>query len=100
MPTVTFTNKKYDEFNFPSVDCLFESVAESFGSKAIGVILTGMGKDGMIGLAKIKENGGYTIGQDEDSCVVYGMPKAAFEYGAVRQVVKLNEISGFIVSCL
>lgn len=99
-PMVTFTEKKYEEFNFPSVDCLFESVADIYGKNTIGVILTGMGKDGVKGLKKIKEKGGYTIAQDEESSVVYGMPKAAFETGAVRQVVSLKQIPGFIVSCL
>jgi two-component system chemotaxis response regulator CheB len=99
-PMFTFTEKKYEEFNYPSVDCLFESVANTYGKSAIGVILTGMGKDGMVGLGKIKEKGGYTIAQDEDSSVVYGMPKAAFEFGAVKQVVSLKQIPGYIISCL
>jgi two-component system, chemotaxis family, protein-glutamate methylesterase/glutaminase len=99
-PMVTFTEKKYDEFNYPSVDCLFESVAQTYGKNCIGVILTGMGKDGAVGLRKIKEHGGYTIAQDEDSAVVYGMPKAAFESGAAKQVVNLKQIPGFIISCL
>ncbi len=99
-PIITYTNKKYDEFNFPSVDCLFESVAEVYGSRSIGVILTGMGKDGTLGLGKIKSKGGYTIAQDEESSVVYGMPKVAADRGVVKQIVKLNEIPGFLVSCL
>ncbi len=99
-PMITCTNKKFEEFNYPSIDCLFDSVADTYGNRSIGVILTGMGKDGMLGLAKIKNKGGYTIAQDEDSSVVYGMPKAAFEYGAVKQVVPITQISGFIVSCL
>jgi two-component system chemotaxis response regulator CheB len=99
-PMFTFTEKKYAEFNYPSVDCLFESVANTYGKSSIAVILTGMGKDGAVGLAKIKEKGGYTIAQDEESSVVYGMPKAAKESGAVKQVVPLKEIPGFIVSCL
>ena len=99
-PMITFTDKKYDEFNYPSVDCLFESAARLYGKTCIGVVLTGMGKDGTMGLKKIKEAGGFTIAQDETSSVVYGMPKVAFEEGAVRQVVNLNEIAGFIVSCL
>ncbi len=99
-PTFVFTNKKYNEYNNPSIDCFFESVAEVYGSRSIGVILTGMGRDGTMGLAKIKEKGGFTIAQDEESSVVYGMPKEAFERGAVRQVVKLKEIPGFIISCL
>lgn len=98
-PTFAFTDRKYTEFNNPSVDCLFESVAEIYGEHSIGVILTGMGKDGVVGLSKIYEKGGYTIGQDEQSSVVYGMPKAAFEKGAVKQVVPLKQIAGFLVSC-
>lgn len=100
LPMITHTNRKYDEFNFPSVDCLFESVADVYGNRCIGVILTGMGKDGMVGLKKIKSLGGFTIAQDEVSSVVYGMPKAAVDYDAVRQTVRLKEIPGFIVSCL
>lgn len=99
-PMITFTTKKYEEFNYPSVDCLFESVADTYGQHSIGVILTGMGKDGVKGLKKIREKGGYTIAQDEESSVVYGMPKAAFEMGAAKQVVTLKQIPGFIVSCL
>lgn len=96
----TFTEKKYQEFNYPSIDCLFESVADTFGKNSIGVILTGMGKDGTVGLGKIKQMGGYTIAQDENSSVVYGMPKAAYDFGAVRQVVSLKQIPGFIIGCL
>lgn len=92
--------KHYSEFNNPSINCLFASVAETYGRKSIGVILTGMGRDGVDGLKKIKDNGGYTIAQDEASCIVYGMPKAAVEQGAVRQTVTLREIPGFIISCL
>jgi len=99
-PMFTYTDRKYPEFNFPSVDCLFESVAETYGGNCIAAILTGMGKDGAMGMAKIKERGGFTIAQDEESSVVYGMPKVAWESGAVRQVVKLRQIPGFIVSCL
>ena len=99
-PIVTFTDRKFEEFNYPSVDCLFESVADLYGKHCIGVILTGMGRDGSRGLKKIKEKGGFTIAQDEESSVVFGMPKAAFETGAVKQVVSLKQIPGFIVSCL
>ena len=99
-PIFVYTNKRFTEFNHPSVDCLFESAASTYGKKSIGVILTGMGKDGMAGLSKIRASGGYTIAQDEASSVVYGMPKAALDAGAVQQVVRLNEIPGFIVSCL
>jgi two-component system, chemotaxis family, protein-glutamate methylesterase/glutaminase len=92
--------RKFPDFNNPSINCLFASVADIFGPKSIGVILTGMGKDGADGLLRMKLSGGFTIAQDEESCVVYGMPKAAVEFGAVRQTVPLREIPGFIVSCL
>jgi len=99
-PMFTSTSRTYDEFNFPSINCLFESIAEVYGNRTIGVVLTGMGRDGTKGLERIKSKGGYTIAQDEESSVVYGMPKAAVEAGVIKQIVKLNEISGFVVSCL
>lgn len=95
-----YTPQTYKEFNHPSIDCLFESLADTFGNKTLAVILTGMGKDGMIGLKKIREAGGLTIAQDEESSVVYGMPKAAFEYGACVRQIPLNEIPNFIISAL
>lgn len=76
----------------PSVTVLFNSVAEEFGSNAIGVIMTGMGEDGVEGLRSIKEKGGITIAQDEASAVVYGMPKTAFEKGYADEVLGLHEI--------
>lgn len=82
----------------PSVDVLFNSVAEAAGVNATGVILTGMGSDGAKGLLAMKEEGAHTIGQDKDSCVVYGMPKVADELGAVIQVLPLSEIADAIVS--
>ncbi len=80
----------------PSVDKLFESVARTAKARAIGVILTGMGRDGANGLLSIRQAGGRTIGQDEASCVVYGMPKAAFEIGAVERQLPLEKIAGAI----
>lgn len=97
---IDYTNQRYKDFNFPSVTGLMLSVAEVYGSKAIGVILTGMGKDGVEGMKAIKDAGGYTIAQSEESCVVFGMPRAAIEFGSIRQVVPLKEIGGFLVSCL
>ena len=76
----------------PSVDVLFSTVAEAAGDKAIGVILTGMGRDGAAGMKKMHDAGAYNIGQDEDSCVVYGMPREAFEIGALDEVSPLNHI--------
>ena len=77
----------------PSVDVLFESVARVAGKDAIGVLLTGMGRDGAQGLLEMRKAGAYTIGQDEKSCIVYGMPKAAFDIGAVTVQVPLEQIS-------
>lgn len=76
----------------PSVDVLFESVAKIADKHAIGVILTGMGHDGAIGLMSMRKAGAKTIGQDKQSSVVYGMPKMAFELGAVEKQVSLSKI--------
>jgi len=76
----------------PSVDVLFDSVAREAGSKAIGIILTGMGYDGAKGLLSMRRKGARTIGQDEQSSVVYGMPKVAFEVGAVEKQASLSNI--------
>ena len=81
----------------PSVDRLFHSVAQTAGAKAIGAILTGMGHDGADGLLAMRKAGARTIGQDEASCVVYGMPRAAFEIGAVTQQSPLEKIGGQIM---
>jgi two-component system chemotaxis response regulator CheB len=77
----------------PAVDVLFQSVAVQAGSNAIGVILTGMGNDGAKGLLALRQAGAATLGQDERSSVVYGMPKAAFEIGAVQDQAALELIS-------
>jgi two-component system chemotaxis response regulator CheB len=80
----------------PSVDVLFDSVAKVIGNKAVGVILTGMGADGSKGLLAMRNNGARTIGQDEASCVVYGMPKVAYNIGAVQYQEKLTNIASKI----
>jgi two-component system chemotaxis response regulator CheB len=77
----------------PSVDVLFNSVAEEFGSLAIAVLMTGMGDDGAQGLGAVKKAGGMTIAQSEESCVVFGMPKAAIERGYATRVVALDTLS-------
>lgn len=84
----------------PSVDVLFQSVAKTAGRNAIGVILTGMGADGSKGLLEMRNAGAQTIGQDEASCVVYGMPKVAYEVGAVQYQMKLSAISQKVYSLL
>lgn len=82
----------------PSVDVLFNSVAKTTpGKDAIGIILTGMGADGARGLLEIKNKGGYTIGQDEKSSIVYGMPREAYEIGAVVRQVSLENIASVLM---
>jgi Chemotaxis response regulator containing a CheY-like receiver domain and a methylesterase domain len=77
----------------PSADVLFRSVAQVYGNRAMGVIMTGMGRDGAKELGEIYREGGLTLGQDEASCVVYGMPKVAFELGHVGQQVSLADMA-------
>ncbi|AWK87415.1 protein-glutamate methylesterase/protein-glutamine glutaminase [Azospirillum thermophilum] len=81
----------------PSVDVLFGSVAKAAGASAVGVILSGMGRDGAIGLKAMRDAGAYTIGEQESSCVVYGMPRAAFEAGAVAVELPLAQIPAEIL---
>ena len=81
----------------PSVDVLFRSVAHTAGKNAIGVIMTGMGVDGAAGLTEMRQAGAHTIAQDEASCVVFGMPKAAIEMGAVERVLPIKEIPDAIL---
>lgn len=76
----------------PSVDVLFRSVAEEFGPQSVAVIMTGMGEDGASGLGAVRAAGGITIAQSEESCVVYGMPKAAIERGYATRVVDLEAL--------
>lgn len=83
--------------HIPSVDVLFNSVAEIAGKDSIGIILTGMGKDGVEGLLKMRESGALTIGQDKESSVVYGMPKMAYDMGAVKIQAKPEKIAQLIM---
>ncbi|MEQ1714579.1 MAG: chemotaxis response regulator protein-glutamate methylesterase [Hyphomicrobium sp.] len=82
----------------PSVDVLFHSAAKTAKSAALGVILTGMGKDGAAGLLAMRQAGGMTFGQNEASSIVYGMPKAAFDLGAVHKQLSLERIGAAIIS--
>lgn len=104
---IKYTNKGYmvecfqgDKVNghCPAVDVLFHSVAEQAGHNAVGVLLTGMGADGAKGLLALRRAGANTIGQDAASSVVYGMPKAAYELGAVQEQLSLEKISGKLYS--
>lgn len=80
----------------PSVDVLFESAARQVGAAALGILLTGMGKDGALGLLEIRRQGGWTIAQDEASSVVYGMPREAAVIGAVIEVLPLDQIAAHV----
>jgi two-component system chemotaxis response regulator CheB len=84
----------------PSVDTLFQSVAKQVGKEATGIILTGMGKDGARGMLGMRNAGAWTIGQDQDSCVVYGMPREAAQIGAVAEVAALTEVSARLLAHL
>lgn len=84
----------------PSVDVLFNSVSAVARDKAIGILLTGMGADGAAGLLRMRKNGAYTIGQDKESCVVYGMPMEAYKIGAVCLQSSLNAIPQAVLSKL
>ncbi|MBN2738410.1 MAG: chemotaxis response regulator protein-glutamate methylesterase [Spirochaetales bacterium] len=86
-------NGPYVHHQRPAVDVLFNSMAKDLGQNAVGVLLTGMGKDGAQGLLNMHNTGAYTICQDEASCIVFGMPKEAIELGAADEVVSLNKIS-------
>jgi len=81
----------------PAADILFATVAEVFGPTAIGVILTGMGSDGTLGLRKMKEAGSYNIAQSRDTCVVFGMPKSAIEAGVIDEVIPLGSIAETLI---
>jgi two-component system chemotaxis response regulator CheB len=74
------------------------SVADTFGNAALGVIMTGMGSDGLKGLTKLKSKGGYIIAQDEKSCIVYGMPRAVVEAGIADEIVPLEKIAESIMT--
>jgi len=77
----------------PSADVLFESVAQQYQNRALGVIMTGMGRDGAAQITEMRRQGSYTLGQDEESSIVYGMPKVAFEMGGVQKQVSLKDMA-------
>jgi two-component system chemotaxis response regulator CheB len=84
----------------PSVDVLFDSAATFAGKNAIGVILTGMGKDGAVGMANMRKAGAYNFSQNEESCVVYGMPREAVAHGGVHEVAHLNDLPKLVLGYL
>lgn len=78
--------------HMPSVDVMFDSVAKCAGKNALGIILTGMGSDGAKGLLALRQTGAHTVGQNQETCLVYGMPRVAFEIGGVAEQLALNDI--------
>jgi two-component system chemotaxis response regulator CheB len=90
--TISLDTRPENSLHMPSVDILMKSVAESFGSSAMGIIMTGMGSDGAEGMRAIHRRGGFTLGQDEFTCTVYGMPRACAEMGVLSRVVPLSKI--------
>ena len=86
--------------HMPSVDVLFKSVAEEFGTQAIAVLMTGMGSDGAEGLGLIKQSGGCTVAQDKDSCAIFGMPRVAIEKGYAEKVVPLADLASYLISAV
>ncbi len=86
--------------HIPSIDITFKSLARSYGSGVAGILLTGMGNDGAVGLKTIANQGGTTIVQDEKTCVIFAMPKAAIDLDAVQQVLSIHEIAPFLVNAI
>lgn len=97
---VTISEDREEFIYRPSVDVLMSTVAECYPGRTLGVILTGMGSDGAKGCKKIKETGGRVFAQSEDTCVVYGMPRAVVEAGLADKVVPLEEMAGEIINAV
>lgn len=97
---VTISENKEDFIYRPNVDYLMASVAELFPGRALGVILTGMGNDGAKGLAAMKRTGCKIFAQNEETCVVYGMPKAVVDAGIADKVLSIEEMAGEIINAV
>lgn len=99
--TIITISENKEEFVYrPSVDALMLSVSEYFPGRALGVVLTGMGSDGLKGIVALKKAGGRVFAQDEDTCIVYGMPKAVVDAGAADKILALEEIAGEIINAV
>lgn len=98
--TIHVTPDPSETLHRPSVDITAESVVDAFGGHAIGVIMTGMGRDGSAGLKKLNAKGGYVIAQDEESCVVYGMPKAVVDEGIADEIQSLEHLADAIAAAV
>ena len=99
-PVISISANKEEFVYRPSVDALMLSVAELFPGRALGVILTGMGNDGLKGLAALKKNGGRGFAQNEETCVVYGMPKAVVDAGIADKILPIEEMAGEMVNAV
>jgi two-component system chemotaxis response regulator CheB len=97
---ITLDEEPRSSLHRPSVDVLMTSVAKVYGSRAVGVVLTGMGSDGAVGLGAIRQAGGRTLAESEESCVIYGMPKAAVEAGVVERTVHLSGMAAEILGAV
>jgi two-component system chemotaxis response regulator CheB len=97
---ITTSEPAPGQFHVPGIDATFTSVADAYGSMAVGLLLTGMGRDGALGLKRIRDCGGFTIGQDESTSAVYGMPAAAMSADAVDVQLPLPEICTAIAQLL
>jgi len=96
-PRIVLDSRRGRAEHIPSIDELLKSVAVVYGSRAIGVIMTGMGSDGAAGIAAIFHQGGLTIGQNEDTCAVYGMPRVCAELGVLTRVAPLTYIPNIVM---
>jgi len=91
--TICLSDQPENQLHIPSVDVMMQSVAAAYGPLAMGVIMTGMGSDGAQGMSAIHREGGFTLGQDESSCAVYGMPRVCAEMKILKRVVPLSRIT-------
>jgi two-component system chemotaxis response regulator CheB len=96
--TVVLSDEPRVNGHRPSADVLFRSLASEFGSRGVGLLMTGMGEDGAAGLGLVKDAGGVTIAQSEESCVVFGMPKVAIERGFATRVIPLDKLASTLAS--
>lgn len=100
IPEVAITTEPASALYKPSATVLMESVGKTIGRKALGVMLTGMGSDGLEGMKVLKERGGYVLAQNEQSCVVYGMPKAVVDAGLADQVLDIDHMADALITAV
>ncbi|KPA16487.1 response regulator receiver modulated CheB methylesterase [Candidatus Magnetomorum sp. HK-1] len=98
--TIGFKDRSPGDIYFPSCDKLLKSIAHAYKSRSVGIILTGMGSDGLLGMRTIKEQGGFTIAQDEKSSVIFGMPQVVINSGYADKILHLDKISGYLLNIL